>query len=141
MASLDQLFTFEITCSKYNTAMAAFVYLTAVSVSCLLFAPVTEATTRLSRFSNTGLDSLVFTSNVLFETTSRSVLDCGRQCVRDARCVTFTRVKGSSSGSCRGHAVIFKSTSAHFVSATGATTFSWTGKLCSMSTCTTQLST
>ena len=76
--------------------MATLLYLTAVSVSCLLFAPVTEATTRLSRFSNTGLDSLVFTSNVLFETTSRSVLDCGRQCVRDARCVTFTRVKNFS---------------------------------------------
>ena len=41
MASLDQLFTFEITCSKCNTAMATLLYLTAVSVSCLLFAPVT----------------------------------------------------------------------------------------------------
>ena len=121
--------------------MATFLYLTAVSVSCILFAPVTEAMTRMSRFSNTGLDSLVFTSNVLFETTSRSVLDCGSHCVRDARCVTFTRVKGSSSGSCRGHAAIFNSTSAHFVSATGATAFSSPGKLCSMSTCTTQLST
>ena len=119
--------------------MAAFVYLSAVSVSCLLFAPVTEATTRLSRFSNTGLDSLVFTSNVLFETTSRSVLDCGRHCICDARCVTFTRVKGSSSGSCRGHAAIFNSTSAHFVSPTGATTFSSPSKLCSMSTCITQV--
>ena len=141
MASLDQLFTSGITCSKYNTAMATLLYLTAVSVSRLLFAPLTEATTHLSRFSNTGLDSLVFTSNVLFETTSRSVLDCGRQCVRDARCVTFTRVTGSSSGSCRGHAAIFTSTSApHFVSTTGATTFSWPGKLCSVSTCTAQLS-
>ena len=121
--------------------MATLLYLTAVSVSCILFAPVTEATTRLLRFSNTGLDSLVFTSNVLFETTSRSVLDCGRQCVCDARCVTFTRVKVSSSGSCRGHAAIFNSTSAHFVSATGAITFSSPGNLCSMSTYTAQVST
>ena len=104
--------------------MATLLYLTAVSISCLLFAPLTEATTRLSRFSNTGLDSLVFTSNVLFETTSRSVLDCGSQCVRDAWCVTFTSVKGSSSWFCRGYNVTFNSTSAQGESATGATTLS-----------------
>ena len=97
MPSFDHCSYFKLRAVNI-TAMVAFVYLTAVSVSCFLFAPVTEATTRLSRFSSTGLDSLVFTSNVLFETTSRSVLDCGRHCVRDARCVTFTRVKGPHPG-------------------------------------------
>ena len=112
--------------------MATLKYLAAVCVSCLLFARVTEATTRTSRFSNTGLDSMVFTSSVLFETTSRSVLDCGSQCALDTQCVTFTSVKGSSSWFCRGYNVTFNSTSAQGESATGATTFSRPGKMCSL---------
>ena len=82
----------------------------------------------LPLFSDTGLDNVIFTSSVLFESESRSVLDCGRQCFRDTRCVTFTQVKGSSSGSCRGHSDTFTSTSDHDASVTGAKTFTKPGK-------------
>ena len=91
--------------------IAAMLFSAAVLVNCFLFAPVVETSTQKSLFSNTALDNFIFTSNVLFESASRSVLDCGRQCSRDERCVTFTHVTGSSSGSCRGHNVIFNSTS------------------------------
>ena len=103
--------------------MAAMLYFAAVFVNCLLFAPVIEAATQMSRFPNTGLDNFIFTSNVLFESASRSVLDCGRQCSRDGRCVTFTHVTGSSSGSCRGHNATLNSTSDHGATVTGAETF------------------
>ena len=109
-------------------AMAAMLYFAAVFVNCLLFTPVVKATTRESLFSHTGLDNVIFTSSVLFESESRSVLDCGRQCSRDARCVTFTHVTGSSSGSCRGHSDIFNSTSDHDASVSGAKTFTRPGK-------------
>ena len=108
--------------------MAAMLYFAAVFVNCLLFAPVVKATTRESLFSNTGLDNVIFTNSVLFESESRSVLDCGRQCFRDARCVTFTHVTGSSSRSCRGHSDTFTSTSDHDASVTGAKTFTRPGK-------------
>ena len=103
--------------------MAAMLYFAAVFVNCLLFAPVVKATTRESLFSDTGLDNVIFTSSVLFEIKSRSVLDCGRQCSGEAWCVTFTHVMGSSSGSCRGHSDTFTSTSTHAVSVPGAKTF------------------
>ena len=96
--------------------------------NCLLFAPVVKASTQTFRFLNTGLDNVIFTSSVLFESESRSVLDCGRQCFRDTRCVTFTQVKGSSSGSCRGHSDTFTSTSDYDASVTGAKTFTKPGK-------------
>ena len=103
--------------------MAAMLYFAAVFVNCLLFAPVVKATTRGSLFSDTGLDNVIFTSSVLFESESRSLLDCGRQCSLDKRCVTFTHVTRSSSGSCRGHSDTFTSTSTHAVSVPGAKTF------------------
>ena len=103
--------------------MAAMLYFAAVFVNCLLFAPVVKATTRESLFSDTGLGNVIFTSSVLFESESRSVLDCGRQCSLDKRCVTFTHVTGSSSGSCRGHKDTFTSTSTHAVSVPEAKTF------------------
>ena len=107
--------------------MAAMLYFAAVFSNCLLFAPVLKASTQTFRFVNTGLDNVIFTSSVLFESKSRSVLDCGRQCFRDTRCVTFTHVKGSSSGSCRGHSDTFTSTSDHDASVTGAKTFTKPG--------------
>ena len=103
--------------------MAAMLYFAAVFVNCLLFAPVVKATTRESLFSDTGLDNVNFTSSVLFESQSRSVLDCGRQCSSEAWCATFTHVTGSSSGSCRGHSETFTSTSTNAVSVPGAKTF------------------
>ena len=103
-------------------------YFAAVFVNCLLFAPVVKATTRASLFSDTGLDNVIFTSSVLFESESRSLLDCGRQCSLDKRCVTFTHVTGSSSGSCRGHSDTFTSTSDHDASVTKAKTFTRPGK-------------
>ena len=108
--------------------MAAMLYFAAVFVNCLLFAPVVKATARESLFSDTGLDYGIFTSSVLFESESRSVLDCGSQCVRDERCVTFTHVTESSSGSCRGHSDTFTSTRDHDASVTGAKTFTRPGK-------------
>ena len=109
--------------------VAPMLYFAAVFVNCPFFAPVEGATTQMSLFPNTGLDNFIFTSNVLFESTSRSVLDCGRQCSRDARCMTFTNVTGSSSGSCRGHDATFKSTTDHDVTVTGAKTFTRPGKV------------
>ena len=103
--------------------MAAMLYFAAVFANFLLFAPVVKATTRESLFSHTGLDNVIFTSSVLFESESRSVLDCGGQCSSEAWCVTFTHVTGSSSGSCRGNSETFTSTSTHAVSVTGAKTF------------------
>ena len=47
--------------------MAAMLYFAAVFVNCLLFAPVVKATTRESLFSDTGLDNVIFTGSVLFE--------------------------------------------------------------------------
>ena len=108
--------------------MAAMLYFAAVFVNCFLFAPVIEASTQMSLFSNTGLDNVIFTSNVLFESTSRSVLDCGRQCSRDERCVTFTHVKGSSSWDCRGHSATFNSTNDHGVPVIGAKSYTMLGK-------------
>ena len=108
--------------------MAAMLYFAAVFVNCLLFAPVVKATTRGSLFSDTGLDNVIFTSSVLFESESRSVLDCGRQCSLDKRCVTFTHGTGSSSGSCRGHNTILNSNSDHDASVSGAKTFTKPGK-------------
>ena len=55
--------------------MAAMLYFAAVFVNCLLFEPVVKATARESLFSDTGLDNVIFTSSVLFESESRSVLD------------------------------------------------------------------
>ena len=109
--------------------MAPKLYFAAVFVNCLFFAPAVEATTQMSLFSDTILDNFIFTSNVLFESTSRSVLDYGRQCSRDARCMTFTNVTGSSSGSCRGHNTNFNSTSDHGATVTGAKTFTRSGKV------------
>ena len=103
--------------------MAAMLYFAAVFVNCLLFEPVVKATTRESLFSHTGLDNVIFTSSVLFESESRSVLDCGGQCSSEAWCVTFTHVTGSSSGSCRGHNDTFTFASTHTVSVPGAKTF------------------
>ena len=103
--------------------MAAMLYFAAVFVNCLLFAPVVKATTRGSLFSDTGLDNVIFTSSVLFESESRSLLDCGRQCSLDKRCVTFTHVTGSSSGSCRGYNASFTSNSTYAVSVPGAKAF------------------
>ena len=107
--------------------MAAMLYFAAVFVNCLLFAPVVKATARESLFSDTGLDNVIFTGSVLFESESHSVLDCGHQCVRDERCVTFTYVTESTSGSCRGHSDTFTSTSDHDASVTGAKTFTKPG--------------
>ena len=103
--------------------MAALLYFAAVFVSCLVFALVVKATARESLFSDTGLDNVIFTSSVLFEIKSRSVLDCGGQCSSEAWCVTFTHVTGSSSGSCRGHNETFTSTSTNVVSVPWAKTF------------------
>ena len=108
--------------------MAAMLCFAAVFVNCLLFEPVVKATTRESLFSHTGLDNVIFTSSVLFESKSRSVLDCGRQCSNETWCVTFTHVTGSSSGSCRGHSETFTSTSTNAVSVPGAKTFTRPGK-------------
>ena len=109
--------------------MAPMLYFAAIFVNCFFFAPAVEATTQMSLFSDTILDNFIFTSNVLFESESRSVLDCGRQCSRDARCMTFTNVTGSSSGSCRGHDATFNSTSDHGATVTGAKTFTRSGKV------------
>ena len=102
-------------------------YFAAVFVNCLLFAPVVKATTRESLFSDTGLDNVVFTSSVLFESESRSLLNCALQCIHDEQCVTFTHITGSSSGSCRGHNAILNSHSDHDASVTGAKTFTKSG--------------
>ena len=109
--------------------VAPMLYFAAVFVNCPFFAPVEGATTQMSLFPNTGLDNFIFTSNVLFESESRSVLDCGRQCFRDERCVTFTNVTRSSSGSCRGHNATLNSTSDHGATVTGAKTFTRPGKV------------
>ena len=103
-------------------------YFAAVFVNCLLFAPVVKATTRESLFSDTGLDNVVFTSSVLFETESRSLLNCALQCIHHEQCVTFTHITGSSSGSCRGHNAILNSHSDHDASVTGAKTVTKSGK-------------
>ena len=108
--------------------MTAMLYFAAIFVNCLLFAPVVKATTRESLFSNTGLDNVIFTSSVLFESESRSLLNCALQCVHDEQCVTFTHVTGSSSGSCRGHNTILNSNSDQDASVPGAKTFTKQGK-------------
>ena len=103
--------------------MAAMLYFAAIFVNCLLFAPVVKATTRESLFSDTGLDNVIFTSRVLFESESRSVRNCALQCMHDERCVTFSHVTGSSSGSCRGYNASFTSNSTYAVSVPGAKAF------------------
>ena len=107
--------------------MVPMLYFAAVFVSCLFFAPAVEATTQMSLFSDTRLDNFIFTSNVLFESESRSVLDCGRQCSRDARCMTFTHVTGFSSGSCLGYTA---APSDHNGTVPGAKTYTRPGKIC-----------
>ena len=107
--------------------MAAILYFTAVFVNCFLFVPVVKASGQMSLFSDTRLDNFIFTSNVLFEDGSRSVLHCGRRCSGDARCMTFTYVTGSSSGSCRGHNATFDSISDHDAPVTGAKTYARQG--------------
>ena len=107
--------------------MAAILYFTAVFVNCFLFVPVVKASGQMSLFSDTRLDNFIFTSNVLFEDGSRSVLHCGRRCSGDARCMTFTYVTGSSSGSCRGHNAIFDSISDRNAPVTGAKTYARQG--------------
>ena len=107
--------------------MAPMLYFAAVFVNCLFFAPAVEATTQMSLFSDTRLDNFIFTSNVLFESESRSVLDCGRQCSRDARCMTFTHVTGFSSGSCLGYTA---APSDHNATVPGAKTYTRPGKIC-----------
>ena len=95
----------------------------AVFISCLLITAAVKANSQTLRFFNIGLDNFIFTSGLEFESKARSVSDCARQCSNDARCVTFTFVSGSPSGSCRGHSAIFNSTSDHSVSVTRAKTF------------------
>ena len=107
--------------------MVPMLYFAAVFVSCLFFAPAVEATTQMSLFSDTRLDNFIFMSNVLFESESRSVLDCGRQCSRDARCMTFTHVTGFSSGSCLGYTA---APSDHNATVPGAKTYTRPGKIC-----------
>ena len=100
----------------------------AVFVSCLLITPAVKANSQTLRFFNIGLDNFIFTSSLEFESKSRSVSDCARQCISNSRCVTFTYVAGFPSGSCRGHSAIFTSTSDHSVSVTVAKTFTKPGK-------------
>jgi len=101
----------------------------AVFVSCLLITPVlVKANSQTLRFFNIGLDNFIFTTSLEFESMSRSVSDCARQCISNTRCVTYTYVTGSPSGSCRGHSAIFTSTSDHNVSVTRTKTFTRPGK-------------
>ena len=100
----------------------------AVFVNCLLITPAVKANSQTLRFFNIGLDNFIFTSSLEFESKARSVSDCARQCSRDTRCMTFTYVTGSPSGSCRGHSDTFTSTSDHDASVTGAKTFTRPGK-------------
>ena len=96
----------------------------AVFVNCLLITPVpVKANSQTLQFLNIGLNNFIFTTSLEFESKARSVSDCARQCSSDARCVTFTYVTGSPSGSCRGHSATFNATSDHSVSATRAKTF------------------
>ena len=92
--------------------MAATLHVVAaVFVNCLLITPAVKANSQTMRFYNIGLNNFIFTSSLEFERKARSVSDCARQCSNDARCVTFTFVSGSPSGSCRGHSETFTSTS------------------------------
>ena len=131
LTNFDQLFTFCYCQTSHSlwVTMAPMLYFATVFVNWLFFAPAVEVTTQMSLFFDTALDNFIFTSNVLFESESRSVLDCGRQCFRDERCVTFTNVTRSSSGSCRGHNATLNSTSDHGATVTGAKTFTRSGKV------------
>ena len=101
----------------------------AVFVNCLLITPVpVKAKSQTLPFFNIKLDNFIFTSSLEFESKARSVSDCARQCNGNTRCVTYTYVTGSPSGSCRGHSAIFSSTSDHSVSVTRAKTFTRPGK-------------
>ena len=99
----------------------------AVFISCLLITAAVKANSQTLRFFNIGLDNFIFTSGLEFESKARSVSDCARQCISNRRCVTYTYVTESPSGSCRGHSAIFTSTSDHNVSVTGAKTFTKPG--------------
>ena len=100
----------------------------AVFVNCLLITPAVKASSQTMRFFNIGLNNFIFTSSLEFESKARSVSDCACQCISNTRCVTYTYVTGSPSGSCRGHSAIFTSTSDHNVSVTRTKTFTRPGK-------------
>ena len=83
--------------------------------------PVTEQT-RI--FQDTGRDDLLFEDDVVFNSTSRSRLDCARLCTGSPLCVSFTFVGGSSvSTSCCGYSTAINSTRSDVTAAIGAKTF------------------
>lgn len=61
-------------------------------------------------FEDTGYDDFLFNEDIVFETMSRSRLDCGRYCEERGNCVGFTHARNSGSegmsGTCRGYSHI-----------------------------------
>ncbi|XP_070180256.1 C4b-binding protein alpha chain-like [Littorina saxatilis] len=55
------------------------------------------------KFTNLNINDVIFTGDVMFESSARSHLDCSTQCSNHLGCLTFTFTKGSPRGSCRGH--------------------------------------
>ncbi|KAL8611932.1 hypothetical protein ACOMHN_060371 [Nucella lapillus] len=58
-----------------------------------------------ARFQKLPVTDVLFREDVLGQKPARSLVDCGRMCARDARCLVFTFQPGAQGtpGSCRSH--------------------------------------
>ena len=77
-----------------------------------------------SIYHDVGTDDVIFTDDLVFESSAWSDMDCARQCSRRDGCVASTYSKGSgvtSPGTCRGHPSVVMTSSSALASVTNAT--------------------
>ncbi|KAL8580705.1 hypothetical protein ACOMHN_004746 [Nucella lapillus] len=80
-------------------------HLIVLLICLLLFVPTVVHTVRRTLLTRQkSQDNTIFTENFLWETQSRSRLDCARSCAVDDKCASLTStVLTSESVTCRGH--------------------------------------
>ncbi|KAK7102702.1 hypothetical protein V1264_020885 [Littorina saxatilis] len=58
---------------------------------------------RMTSFTQVTTDDVIFTEQIIFSVSTASKLDCARVCARHLMCVTFTFIRLTSKGICKGH--------------------------------------
>ena len=88
--------------------------------------PAATAAQQSAVYDNIGMDDVIFTNGLIFESPVRSRVDCSRRCSGRDGCVAFTYIKdpaARASGTCRGHFLGLTSWSLKEASAGDARTY------------------
>ena len=89
-----------------------------------LFPKAAAAGQMYSIYHDVGTDDVIFTDDLVFESSAWSDMDCARQCSRRDGCVASTYTKGSGAttpGTCRGHPSVVMTSSSALASGTNDT--------------------